>query len=148
MTKFAYSGRTDQVKASLQRWKDAQKLQFQERWRGAVYLAGYTVECKLKVQLMQMYGVNHLQQLEKEIESRTNGEINLFTHKIEVLFELTGARSRMLNYPIHQKTIRAYHRCNSWSPSWRYAPDQGTRDECEMFMQAVKDFGCFIDNNA
>jgi len=54
MNKYLYSGRTAQAKAAIKRLKDAKKLTDTKRWRGAMYLAGYSVECKLKARLMEM----------------------------------------------------------------------------------------------
>ena len=35
-------------KAALQRKNDAHALLEKQRWRGAMYLGGYAIECKLK----------------------------------------------------------------------------------------------------
>jgi len=147
MTKYQHTGRTDQTKAALKRHTDAKKLQEQQRWRGAMYLAGYSVECKLKARLMERYNLNTLEQLEEEIERRLGHPVNVFTHSIEVLFGLTGARERLLQNAAHPNALRAYQRCNTWKPAWRYRPDEGTEDECNAFMQAVAMFGNFVANN-
>lgn len=147
MSKYQHSGRTDQAKAALKRLLDARSLQSQNRWRGAMYLAGYSIECKLKARLMEMYNIDKLEQLEVEIEKRVGHPVNIFTHSIDVLFALTGARDRLLRKPKDQIALRAYQRCNTWSPAWRYKPDDGSEDDCESFLQAVNDFSKFIDNN-
>lgn len=147
MSKYLHTGRTDQTKAAIKRQIDAQRLQAQRRWRGAMYLAGYSVECKLKARLLEMYDLNTLEQLEEEIERRLGHPVNLFTHSIEALFGLTGARDRLLQNTNHPNALRAYQRCNRWKPAWRYMPDEGTEDECDDFMEAVAEFGTFITNN-
>jgi len=147
MSKYQHTGRTDQTKAALKRQIDAQRLQAQRRWRGAMYLAGYSVECKLKARLMEMYDLNTLEQLEKEIECRLGYPVNVFTHSIEVLFGLTGARDRLLRNPNELTALRAYQRCNRWKPAWRYNPDDGTADECNDFMEDVDEFSTFVANN-
>jgi hypothetical protein len=38
-------------------------------------------------------------------------------------------------------------RCNTWKPAWRYKPDDGTEDDCNTFMEAVDEFGKFVDHN-
>lgn len=91
MSKYNYSGRTEQTKAAIKRLIDARRLQAQSRWRGAMYLAGYSIECKLKARLMEMYNLDRLEQLETEIERRLGRPVDVFTHSIEVLFGLTGA---------------------------------------------------------
>lgn len=61
MSRYLYSGRTEQTKAAIKRLIDARKLQEQRRWRGAMYLAGYSVECKRKARLMEMYDLDTLE---------------------------------------------------------------------------------------
>ena len=147
MSRYQHSGRTDQAKAGVKRLHDALRLQNEERWRGAMYLAGYSIECKLKARLMEMYGINTLQDLEAELERRIGGTPNVFSHSIEVLFGLTGVRDRLLKDPKRPTALRSYHRCNTWKPAWRYDPSDGSRDECASFLAAVEEFGQFIDGN-
>lgn len=112
-----------------------------------MYLAGYGIECKLKARLMEMYNLDTLEQLEAEIERRLGHRVSVFTHSIEVLFGLTGARARLLTDPRSPTALRAYHSCNTWTPSWRYKPDDGSEEDCTNFMEAVGEFGKFIDSN-
>jgi hypothetical protein len=147
MSKYLHSGRTDQTKAALKRLIDAQRLQSQNRWRGAMYLAGYGIECKLKARLMEMYRLDKLEDLEDEIERRFGQRVSVFTHSIEVLFGLTGARERLRNDPRRPKALEAYQRCNMWRPAWRYRPDDGSKDDCDAFMKDVDEFSKFIDHN-
>jgi hypothetical protein len=147
MSKYQHSGRTEQTKAALKRLIDARRLQAQNRWRGAMYLAGYSIECKLKARLMEMYNLDTLDQLEAEIERRVGRQVNVFTHSIEVLFGLTGARDRLVNDPKKPAALRAYQRCNTWKPAWRYRSDDGSEDDCASFVEAVEELGKFIDHN-
>ncbi len=112
-----------------------------------MYLAGYGIECKLKARLMEMYDLNTMEQLEAELERRHGLGVTVFTHNIEVLFGLTGARERLLNDPRQPTALMAYHRCNTWRPAWRYNPDDGSEDECRAFIAAVEEFGQFVDHN-
>ena len=68
MSKYQHTGRTEQTKAALKRLIDARKLQNQNRWRGAMYMAGYGIECKLKARLMEIYGLDRLEQLEEQVD--------------------------------------------------------------------------------
>lgn len=113
MSRYQYTGRTEQTKAALKRLIDARSLQSQKRWRGAMYLAGYSIECKLKARLMKMYDIDKLEQLEEEIERRVGHRVNVFTHSIELLFGLTGVRDRLLNDPKKPSTLRSYQQCNT-----------------------------------
>lgn len=113
-----------------------------------MYLAGYSIECKLKARLMEMYSLDTLHQLEAELEHRFGRPVDVFTHSIEFLFKLTGALDRLLDDSRKSTTaLRAYQRCNAWKPAWRYKSDDGSKDECEYFMDAVEKFGRFIDCN-
>ncbi|MBN2196316.1 MAG: hypothetical protein JW751_26115 [Polyangiaceae bacterium] len=109
-----------------------------------MYLAGYSIECKLKVRLMEMFGVWNLRDLEAELERRLGSTPDLFTHSIEVLLELTGARDRVGQ---RREIQIAFNKCNEWRPAWRYAPDAGTAAECEAFLDAVETFGQFIERS-
>lgn len=112
-----------------------------------MYLAGYSIECKLKVRLMEMYDLETLEQLEVEVERRVGHPVNVFTHSIEVLFGLTGARDRLLRDAKRPAVLRAYQRCNTWKPAWRYKSDDGSEDDCTSFIEAVEEFGQFVDHN-
>ena len=147
MARYEHSGRTDQTKAAVKRLIDARRLQEQRRWRGAMYLGGYSVECRLKARLMERYHLDRLEQLEDEIANRLGRQVNVFTHSIEALFVLTGARDRLLQDPRHPTALSAFQRCNRWKPAWRYNPNDGTEDECDDFMEAVEEFGRYITNN-
>ncbi len=147
MSGYQYSGRTAQAKAGLKRLVDARRLQSDGRWRGAMYLAGYSIECKLKARLMEVYGLDTLEELEVELERRLGYRVSLFTHSIEVLFSLTGARERLVHNPKRPAALQAYRHCNTWHPAWRYRPDDGHPDDCSAFMEAVDEFAKFIDNN-
>jgi hypothetical protein len=65
-----YFGVTEQSKAAKHRWDDAQALLAAGRWRGAMYLAGYAVECLLKATLMRRFGCRQLAELEEELRRR------------------------------------------------------------------------------
>ena len=112
-----------------------------------MYVAGYSIECKLKARLMEMYNLDTLEELEEEIIRRFGHPVNVFTHSIELLFGLTGARERLLQSPAHLNALRAYQTCNKWKPAWRYKPDDGSEDECNDFMEAVETFGVYVANN-
>src|SRR5438045_5360506 len=90
-------GVSEQAKASKHRSDDALALSSCARWRGAMYLAGYAVECLLKTKLMRMYGCRHLSELEEELRHR--GELpdsaTVFTHRLESLLGLTRALDRL-----------------------------------------------------
>jgi hypothetical protein len=147
MVRYRYSGRTDQTKAALKRWLDAEALRKERRWRGAMYVAGYVIECKLKASLMEIYDLDTLEELDAELERRLGKRVDVFTHSIEVLFNLTNARDRMIGNSKGTSVLRAFQLCNTWHPAWRYRPDDGSEPDCAAFMSSVKEFRDFIDHN-
>jgi hypothetical protein len=48
-----FYGISEQAKAGKHRLDDAHVLFNGARWRGAMYLAGYAIECRLKTKLMR-----------------------------------------------------------------------------------------------
>ena len=65
MVRNLFSGVSEQGKAGKHRLDDARALLNALRWRGAMYMAGYSVECLLKTKLMQMFDCRHLRELEE-----------------------------------------------------------------------------------
>ncbi len=55
MNRDLFYGLSEQTKAGKHRMDDALTLLNAVRWRGAMYMAGYSVECLLKSKLMHMF---------------------------------------------------------------------------------------------
>jgi len=70
MMRDPYYGVSEQRKAGKHRLEDAQALLNKSRWRGAMYMAGYAIECLLKTKLMRMFDCRHLRELEEELQTR------------------------------------------------------------------------------
>src|SRR3954470_18259094 len=92
-----YFGVTEQSKSAKHRWDDAQALLAAGRWRGAMYLAGYAVECLLKATLMRRFGCRQLAELEEELRRRGTlaGAATVFTHQLRTLLTLSGGLDRL-----------------------------------------------------
>ncbi len=141
-----HNGKTELNKAMIRRRADALCLRRQKHWRGAMYLMGYALECKLKVRLMERYNVDNLKQLDAKLQPKQKKPIDTKTHNIEYLFSFTGARSRLAGVQGDQN-LKDYFLCQSWRAEWRYHPGQGQERECEQFFEAVERFLQFIHNN-
>lgn len=89
-----------------------------------------------------MYDLWSLEELEKELSKRSGKSIKAFTHSIEVLMSYTNALNRMDN-----NIRRSFAKCNQWKTEWRYDPRNGSKEECEIFIEAVETLGHFIDKN-
>lgn len=100
---------------------------------GAIYLAGYVVECYLKWALCRRCRVQCLQDLpDRGLADRlTSGK----GHVLEVLSGLTG-------YEAHVHRDKSMHRAFQvaavWSPNIRYAKSCGGRREAVQFLAAVR----------
>lgn len=129
-----YQGRTDLRKAARKRLGDAKELlQSKEpHGQGAMYLAGYAVECKLKAIAMEIHGCWTLQELAKNWDV---DERDVFTHGLECLiqrlpFHIRFTRSRVWRLFAGQ--------VNRWKPSWRYSPRRIDKKEAGSFIDAVE----------
>jgi hypothetical protein len=70
MARETHHGVSEQSKASQHRRDDAQVLLNAARWRGAMYLGGYSVECLLKSRLMKKFECRTLRELDEELKDR------------------------------------------------------------------------------
>ena len=100
---------------------------------GAIYLAGYQVECLLKWALCERANVNYLQDLpDRRLAKRlTSGR----GHNMEELCRVTG-------YEVHiertETARRAFQVAAVWSPSLRYVKACGGLREAVRFLAAVR----------
>ncbi len=146
MAKEAFYGVTEQAKAAKHRMDDARALFNSVRWRGAMYLAGYSVECLLKTKLMRRFDCRHLRELEDELQSRgvLGARATVFTHQLEVLLRLADGLGRLRK---NAALWRQFNLVNRWVPAWRYSADLSKRDDAEDFLEAVEKLSNWIENN-
>lgn len=136
MSRDRHSGVSDQGKASEQRRRDTGCLRDGGRLRGAVYVAGYAVECRLKQRLMQMFDCLHLEELERKLRERglLPGDESVFTHRLLSLLDLTGATGRMKTDVV---LWRQFSLVNTWHPAWRYNPREPRQEDADKSLAAV-----------
>lgn len=146
MAKDETSGVTAQRKASHQRRIDAEALIAAKRWLGAMYLAGYAVECLLKAKLMQRFRCVDLSDLERRLrEKRLMGRADtIFSHQLFFLLRLTGAQDRLR---MNREAWLAFTTVNQWVPAWRYFSRQRTPAEALDFCASVRVVLHWIDAN-
>lgn len=146
MPRKRHSGVSEQIKASLHRLDDARALFEKKRWRGCMYLAGYSLECLLKTKLMQRFQCRTLEKLEDLLHTRRllpEGR-SLFTHQLERLLQLLEARDRLRGSLV---TYAAFSTANEWEPAWRYNADLASELKAELFLDAVRLVRDWIQNN-
>lgn len=141
-----FYGVSEQSKAAKHRMDDARALFNAARWRGAMYLAGYSIECLLKTKLMRKFDCRHLVGLEDELQRRglLPHHATIFTHHLEDLLRLSEGLDRLRQ---NVQLWRQFNIVNRWVPAWRYTADLSKRDDAEDFLAAVEQVGQWIDNN-
>jgi len=146
MMRDSFSGVSDQAKAGKHRMEDARALLNSVRCRGAMYLAGYSIECLLKTKLMQKFDCRNLRELEVELLRRGKlaAEAMIFTHQLEVLLRLADARDRLRQ---SEEYWRMFNLVNRWVPAWRYSPDLSNLEDATDFLDAVEKVSRWIDRN-
>lgn len=114
-------------RAARQRFDDAQLLLNAGRTTGAVYLAGYTVECFLKAMILVGVAAGLRRQLLDEFRGRR-------AHNIEWLGTLYR---RHVDTAIPQDVARHLSRIALWSTDLRYATGVLNKHKADEFMKSV-----------
>lgn len=141
-----FYGVSEQSKAGKHRMDDPRALLNAVRWRGAMYMAGYSIECLLKTKLMHMYDCRHLRELEEELQRRgvLSAQASVFTHQLELLLRLAHGLERLRQSEEHW---RLFNMVNRWVPAWRYTADRSNPEDAEDFLAAVARISQWIENN-
>ena len=128
MNRNLHNGISELAEASRQRLADAKALLNAARWRGAMYMAGYAVECLLKTKLMHIYNCQNLHALEDLLRQRSILPANrtVFTHQLEDLLRLTPGYNRLKQ---DRNLWHMFQAVNLWTPQWRYTTKQTTSQE-------------------
>jgi hypothetical protein len=152
MSLHEFSKIADQRKAAFKRLRDATKLldsRDDADWsrrkgphaRGAMYLAGYAIECKLKAIAMEIHRCRNLRELQLKWGV---DESDVFTHGLEAL---------ALRLPMYNRLRRSVvwkqfaGQVNRWRPSWRYDPDDHLNKAASEFVQAVREVYNWLEVN-
>lgn len=146
MMRDLFHGISEQSKAGKYRLDDARALLTAVRWRGAMYMAGYSIECLLKTKLMRMYECRHLRELQEELQRRgvLSAQTSIFTHQLELLLRLAGGLERLRQSEEHW---RLFNLVNRWVPAWRYTADLSNAEDAADFLTAVNRISQWIENN-
>lgn len=121
-------------------YKDAGDARLEEteileepRPSGAVYLAGYLIECYIKWALCERNGVTYLQELpDKELADKlTSGR----GHDLETLCAVSGYANHLT---ANHLLRRAFQVVAAWSPNIRYVRSCCGRPAAVRFLAAVR----------
>ena len=139
-------GRSIQLGASRRRYEDAQALQNAGRWNGAIYLAGYAIECSLKSLICYNEGKKNTFKETKMWDDPSKRGAAL--HNLESLIKAASLVSLLEESGVKKKI--ALDRTGSLKRAWttvkdswkkderRYGNKVGVQSECERFMADVK----------
>jgi hypothetical protein len=143
MTRSEHHGRTDLRKAAMKRLRDAKALAQcnNSHGRGAMYLAGYAIECKLKAIAMEVFGCWTLADL---AQKWSVDEHEVYTHGLERLVR----RLPLWNNLRRSAVWRPFARVNQWRPSWRYNPHDVRSAEAKAFVQDVEAVYKWLESNS
>lgn len=140
-----YSGLTTMRAASLRRYEDAEALLSAERWLGARYLYGYWVEVTLKVRLMEVYGVDKLEDLNPVLGKRFALKEDPQLHRTHSVSWITAfhpgfirLRDTMQLRKGESELLRRLNLVARWSSELRYSPNPSSRAEAESFKEAAQ----------
>lgn len=135
-----FEGRSEQAKAATLRWADARRLRDTGGWAGAMYMAGYAVECKLKCKLMERFNCWNLSTLEQELSARSDKPVSLRTHSLDFLLS-------WFDNELDKSTRVAKSLVCKWRVDWRYNPDEGNETDCLNFLKATFELNRYIDGS-
>ena len=144
MTKYRFHGRTEQTKAAIKRKADGKALfaMGKQHYLGAMYLAGYAIECKLKAAAMLYYNVDTLKDLSEKMKI---DEARLYSHNLEALMGLTPLDKSIRTGEVWKDFVTQVSR---WSPSWRYDSKNPPEEIAAAFLAAVNNVYNWIDANS
>jgi hypothetical protein len=145
VTRRGNDGRTDLWKAAIHRRADAWALlgSGPGHARGATYLGGYAIECRLKAVAMEIYGSRTLRGLAERLKV---GEDEVYTHGLEALLNHMPQTLRE-NLRSTDEVWRAFTAVNRWRPSWRYEPHPFDARDAKDFLKAVDAVFHWLDRN-
>ncbi len=133
-----------QLGASRRRREDAEALHEARRWAGAIYLAGYAIECSLKALICSKEGKNNFKETRMFKRGIQGDTLHNLTHLLREV-------------PAIQRAIRL-DRNGGYEKAWniitrlwqkdelRYWDKQGDVHDSERFMASVKLLHTFILN--
>ena len=139
-----------QLGASRRRYEDAEALRNANRWNGAMYLAGYAIECSLKALICYSERTNNF----KETKMFKDGTQGAALHHLPGLMEGAGLMSLLQGAGLKRKvaldrTGNLKHAYNTVVQFWqkdelRYGDTVGNKSDCDHFIAAVKELHRFI----
>ncbi|HRQ72190.1 MAG TPA: hypothetical protein PLU35_04090 [Phycisphaerales bacterium] len=125
---------------------DAKRLAAQgpEHSRGAMYLGGYAIECKVKAIAMERHGCDDLDALRKRLGLSSQ---QVYGHRLEALIQrlLPGGVFERLTTGVAADAFRG--QVNRWTTEWRYDSSNAPAGQADRFLAAVDVVWNWLENN-
>ena len=153
-----YDGISEYGKAAIHRLQDAAELieyptlepyrsdAAIRHLRGAMYLAGYAIEFRLKAYILQGLNVKTLEEAirvapgsKKETLQRLNSAEG---HNLNLLVSLTDLGRQIAADP---STKKAWNICKTWKSTWRYDPTYADLEQAKKFFESVSYFYFWLE---
>jgi HEPN domain-containing protein len=112
--------------AALQRFEDAQILLDNDRATGAVYLAGYAVECLLKAVLLDRTPKSKQQAIWDSFRGKAGHNLDSLQYAV-----------RRAGVPLPSELHRDFLKVSSWTTDLRYYTGSKKRDDAQDFLQSA-----------
>jgi hypothetical protein len=129
-----------QLGASRHRWEDAKALRSTERWIGAIYLAGYAIECSLKAWVCYYERCMNFKETKMFGQFGQGGSLHNLRLFLNYLYPLRAAIARNPEYAKAWNVIT-----RMWQKDeLRYWNKLGNKEDCEDFLEAVNTLHQFI----
>jgi hypothetical protein len=122
------SSHLDFRRVAFHRLDDAQILLQFERTTGALYLAGYAVECMLKAMVLSRSPASRRSDFAADFRGSAG-------HSLENLKRLWAAAG---GEPFSRELTRAFATVAAWSTDYRYVPGIIEYETADEFLQASK----------
>ena len=131
-----------QLGASRHRWEDAEALRRAERWSGAIYLAGYAIECSLKAWVCYYERCLNFKETKMFSQFGQGGSLHNLSLFLKYLYPLQAVIGKN---PEGEYTKAWNTITRMWQKDeLRYWNKLGNKDDCERFLEAVKTLHQFI----
>lgn len=112
---------------AVQRWGDAEVLFSAGRYRGSIYLAGYTIECVLKALICDATPVSRRPIVSESFRGQHGHNLDW----------LRASYLTMGSTSIPRTVQDALFRVQSWETTLRYQPGIGSSAEAKAFLEAT-----------
>ncbi|MCC6321376.1 MAG: hypothetical protein IT438_08075 [Phycisphaerales bacterium] len=144
---WKHQGISEQAKAAIYRRKDARALfsKGEPHARGAMYLAGYAIECKIKAKAMERHRCSTLAALRKKLDLEHE---SVYSHGLEALVTDLLPKGTRLRLFTGEARLAFTSQVNTWSPEWRYDPKSPGVPKAQKFLEAIGEVWDWLENNA